>query len=298
MTANEMSGLQQLSQALAAAVETAGAATVSVFARRRQPASGIAFEGGVIVTADHVIEQDEEIAIATTDGKRVPAKLVGRDPSTDVAVLRPDGVSLSAARAAEQPRVGNIVLAVGRPGSEGPVVSFGVVSSISGPVRTRRGGQLEGFIRTDAEMYPGFSGGPLIDVAGRVVGMNTSGLSRMSALAIPYATLTRVAATLVQHGRIRRGFLGITSQPVRLSEAQSGALGGQKTGLLIVGTEANGPADKGGLLVGDILVALGGEKVEDTDDLQRLLGGDRIGQATPVRVLRGGEQRDLSVTVG
>ena len=300
MTNSEGAGnvLAQLSDALAAAVERAAASTVTVYARRRVPASGVVFEGGIIVTADHVIEQEDEIRIGLPDGTIVPGKLVGRDAGTDLAVIRAEGATLSQAGFGTDPRPGHIVLALGRPGPEGPVVSFGVVTSISGPVRTSRGGQLEGFIRTDATFYPGFSGGPLIDVSGNVLGINTSAMSRTSGLSLPVATVQRVASSLVTHGKVRRGFLGISSQSVRLAEALAAKLGGQNTGLLIVGMEAGGPADQGGVLVGDIVVGLAGEPVRDTDDLQGLLGGERIGQATPLKVLRGGEPHDLSVVVG
>lgn len=300
MTNSEGAGnvLAQLSDALAAAVERAAASTVTVYARRRVPASGVVFEGGIIVTADHVIEQEEDIRIGLPDGTTVTGKLVGRDAGTDLAVIRAEGATLSQAGFSTDLRPGHIVLALGRPGPEGPVVSFGVVTSISGPVRTSRGGQLEGFIRTDATFYPGFSGGPLIDVSGNVLGINTSAMSRTSGLSLPVATVQRVASSLVTHGKVRRGFLGISSQSVRLAEGLAAKLGGQNTGLLIVGMEAGGPADQGGVLVGDIVVGLVGEPVRDTDDLQGLLGGERIGQASPLKVLRGGEPRDLSVVVG
>ena len=300
MTNSEGAGnvLAQLSDALAAAVERAAASTVTVYARRRVPASGVVFEGGIIVTADHVIEQEEDIRIGLPDGTTVTGKLVGRDAGTDLAVIRAEGATLSQAGFSTDPRPGHIVLALGRPGPEGPVVSFGVVTSISGPVRTSRGGQLEGFIRTDATFYPGFSGGPLVDVSGNVLGINTSAMSRTSGLSLPVATVQRVASSLVTHGKVRRGFLGISSQSVRLAEGLAAKLGGQNTGLLIVGMEAGGPADQSGVLVGDIVVGLVGEPVRDTDDLQGLLGGERIGQASPLKVLRGGEPRDLSVVVG
>ena len=300
MTNSEGAGnfLAQLSDALAAAVERAAASTVTVYARRRVPASGVVFEGGIIVTADHVIEQEEDIRIGLPDGTTVTGKLVGRDAGTDLAVIRAEGATLSQAGFSTDLRPGHIVLALGRPGPEGPVVSFGVITSISGPVRTSRGGQLEGFIRTDATFYPGFSGGPLVDVSGNVLGINTSAMSRTSGLSLPVATVQRVASSLVTHGKVRRGFLGISSQSVRLAEALAAKLGGQNTGLLIVGMEAGGPADQSGVLVGDIVVGLAGEPVRDTDDLQGLLGGERIGQASPLKVLRGGEPRDLSVVVG
>lgn len=290
--------LTAFSDALASAVERAATSIVSVYARRRQPASGVAFAGGVIVTADHVIEQEEEIAVGLPDGKRVTAKLAGRDSGTDLAVLRPDGNAPAPLATGGAARPGTIVLAVGRPGAGGPVVSLGVVSSVGGPARTWRGGQLEGFIRTDATMYPGFSGGPLIDASGAMLGINTTGLSRGSGLTLSVATVQRIVGQLVQHGKVRRGFLGISSQPLRLPEGLAEKAGGQTTGLLIVGTEPDGPAERGGVLVGDILVGLAGAAVKDTDDLQSQLGGERIGQALPVKVLRGGEPRELSVTIG
>ena len=298
MAEMEQTGVTALSDALAAAVERAATYTVSVNARRRIGATGIVLENGVVVTADHVIEREEEIAVRLPGGNSVPARLAGRDAGTDIAVLRIDGATPAKAEGAPPPRVGTLVLAVGRPSGDGPEVSLGVVSAVSGPVRTWRGGQLEGLIRTDATFYPGFSGGPLIDIAGRVVGINTSALSRSSGVSLPYASVERVARTLLAHGKVRRGFLGISSQPVALTQSQGQALGGQKSGLLIVRTETDGPAANAGLLIGDILVGLAGEPVRDTEDLQRLLAGDLVGKATPVRVLRGGEPREVSVTIG
>jgi len=297
-TAMEAGGVAAFSDALAAAVERAATATVTVNARRRSSATGIAIGDGMFVTADHVIEREEEITIGLPNGSTVSAKLAGRDPGTDLAVLRADGANVPAAEPASSMRVGNIVLAVGRPGTGGPVASLGIISALGGPVRTGRGGQIDQYIRTDAIYYPGFSGGPLVNVQGQVLGLNTSALSRGSGLALPFAMVKQVAASLAAHGKIRRGFLGISSQPVKLPEAQSARLQGQSTGLLIVGAESGGPADKGGVLVGDILVSLAGEPVRETDDLQRLLTGDRVGNATPVGVLRGGEPREISIVIG
>lgn len=297
MAESGQGGLSALSSALASAVERAAAATVAVSARRRMPASGVVYESGVIVTADHTIEREDEISIRTTGATSIPAKLAGRDAGTDLAVLRIDGGGLTAATAGETARVGNIVLALGRSGA-GPEVSLGVVSAISGPTRTWRGGQIEGFIRTDATFYPGFSGGPLIDVSGNVLGINTSGLSRGNGVTLSWATVERVVRALLAHGKIKRGFLGISSQAVGLTENQSGGLGGQKSGLLVVGAETDGPAGKAGIIVGDIVVGLAGDAVRDTDDLQRLLSGDVVGKSTPVKVLRGGEPRDVPVVIG
>ena len=287
--------LTGLSDALADAVERAGGAIVAVHARRRFPATGTIVGNGLVVMANHAIEREEEINVTRPDGNSVGATLVGRDPSTDLAVLRPSGALPAGLPEGPSPRVGNLVLAVGRGQSLG--ASLGLVNAVDGPQRTRRGGQIDGLIRADATLYPGFSGGPLIDAQGRVVGINTSGWGG-AGVTIPMATVSRVVAALAQHGKIKRGFLGIASQPVALTDAQAASLDGQKSGLLIVGTEGDGPAAKGGLMVGDIVVRLAGEQVAQPDDLQRLLTGERIGQATPITVLRGGERQDLSVTIG
>ncbi|MGI8553572.1 MAG: S1C family serine protease [Dehalococcoidia bacterium] len=296
---SEGSVLSALSNDLARAVEQAAAGTVTINARRRQPASGIIWSAdGVILTADHVIEREEEIKIGLPDGKEIPATLVGRDPGTDLALLRAAGSGMKAVERGPMPGIGNLVLAVARPDTDGPMATLGVVSAVGGPVRTWRGGQLERFIRSDVILYPGFSGGPLVDANGRAVGINTSHLSRGSGIAIPMETAQRVAEALLSHGKIRRGYLGISSQPVNLPANATSQAGGQASGLLILRVEPDGPAEKAGLILGDILVSLAGEPVKDVDDLQRLLSGERVGQATPVKVLRGGEPREISVTIG
>jgi S1-C subfamily serine protease len=232
-----------------------------------------------------------------TNGRVLPATLVGRDPSSDLAVLKVPGLSVAPAAAGEPARVGQLVLAVGRPSSSGPMASIGIVSSIGGPLRTRRGGLLEKFIRTDATPYPGFSGGPLIDATGAVVGITTTGLAGGVALAIPAEQAWRIADTLGKHGSIKRGFLGISSQPVHLPEGQRAGRP-QEYGLLIVRVESGSPAEKGGLLLGDVLVGLDGQQVDDTDTLQALLTGERVGKPVAVDVIRGGGLQTLNVTVG
>jgi S1-C subfamily serine protease len=201
--------------------------------------------------------------------------------------------------AAQEARVGQLVLALGRPTPEGIQASLGMVSAIGGPVRTGRGGLIERYLRTDTIPYPGFSGGPLVDTAGYVVGVNTSGLARGASLTIPVALAWQVADTLAQHGHVRRGYLGLRSQPVEISEAGQRALGRQQaTGLLVVGVENKSPAVEGGLIVGDILVGVAGQPVADHDELLSRLTGDIVGKPTPVQVLRGGQPQTLTVTVG
>jgi S1-C subfamily serine protease len=295
---NETTGnaLQELSDALAAAVERASAYTVRVNARRRMPASGIAWADGVILTADHVLERDEDITVTLADGKSVNATIGGRDPGSDLAVLRAQTGLPPAPRGGEA-KVGHLVVAVGRPGDSGLTAAMGVISAVGGPWQSGRGGTVDGYIRADVTMYPGFSGGPLVDASGNVLGINTSGISRAGGVTIPVAAAEKVVQPLLAHGRLKRGFLGLTSQVVPLPKPIAEAAG-QETGLLVARVAGGTPAEAGGVLIGDIVIGLGGQAVRDTDELQRLLGPDRVGQATPLRIIRGGELREISVTVG
>ena len=296
-SAGDGSILTGLSNDFARAVERAAGATVRVNARRRQAASGIVWATGTILTTDHVIEREEEITIGLPDGSEVAATLTARDPGTDLAVLKAD-IALAPIERGSVPGVGSLVLAVARPDNQGPQATLGVVSAVAGPARTWRGGQLDQFIRSDAVLYPGFSGGPLVDSLGRAIGINSSHLARGSGIAIPAEIAAQVVDALLSHGRVRRGYLGISSQPVALPEAAGAKTGGQTGGLLILRLEPDAPAEKGGVIIGDVLIALGGEAIRDVDDLQRLLGGDVVGKSVPVRVLRGGEPKELSVQVG
>jgi len=296
----EQNPLNALSEAMVAAVETAGAATLLVNARRRLPASGIAYAPDLVLTADHVVERDDEITVMLPDGTEKAASVAGRDPGNDLALLRLSSPAASVATpAAQDARVGQLVLALGRPSAEGIQASLGVVSAIGGPVRTGRGGLLERYLRTDAIPYPGFSGGPLVDTAGRIVGLNTSGLARGASLAIPVSLAWQIAQALEKHGHIQRGFLGVRSQPVPILPAQQSALGRQQaSGLLLVGVESGSPAEGGGLLVGDIIVAIAGQPVADPDELLASLTGEVVGKATPIQVLRGGSPATITVTIG
>jgi len=292
--------LTELSDAMATAVEKAGVATVLVNARHRLPASGIAYGQDLILTADHVVERDDDITVMLPDNSQLSAVVAGRDPGSDLAVLRLERpVAATAESVTEQARIGQLVLAVGRPSGEGIQASLGVISAIGGPVRSWRGGLLEQYLRTDAIPYPGFSGGPLVDTAGRVVGVNTSGLARGASLTIPAPLAWQIADTLAKHGQVRRGYLGVRSQPVKIPAVQGKALGReQRSGLLLVSVEEGSPAEKGGLMVGDIVVAIAGQPVSDPDELLVSLVGSVVGKPTPVEVLRGGQALTLSVTIG
>ncbi len=290
--------LSTLSNDMADAVEQAGRTLVLVNGRQRQPASGVVFGQNLVLTADHVLEREDNLTIMTGDGRSLGAQFAGRDPSSDLAVLRVDDLGIDpAGTASEEARAGQFVLAVGRPSPNGVMASLGIVSSVGGPLRTRRGGMLERFIQTDATPYPGFSGGPLVGTNGTVLGITTTGLIGGVTLAIPSTIAWRIGETISNQGYIKRGYLGISSQPVQIPEAQRAGRE-QDRGLLIVRVEDNSPAQQGGLLLGDILVALDGQTVTDTDDLQALLAGERVDTTVPVDVLRGGNLQTVQVKIG
>jgi S1-C subfamily serine protease len=291
--------LIDLSNDLAGVVGTTGLAVVRVEARRRMPASGVLWSSdGLIVTAHHVVERDESITIGLPDGKTAAATLVGRDPTTDLALLRAaaDDVAPPTWSAPEVLRVGHLVLALGRPGKT-VQATLGIISALGSSWRTRGGGQIDHYLQTDVVMYPGFSGGPLVNAAGHVVGINTSALMRGTSLALPTTTVRRVVEDLLAHGRVRRGYLGVGIQPARLPEVLAEQLG-QKTGLMLVSVESGSPAERAGLFMGDTIVALDGQPVRHHDDLMALLSGDRVQASLPIRVVRSGQVKDLQVVVG
>ncbi len=290
-----------LSDAVADAVERAAAVTVLINARRRRPMSGLLIASDMLLTASHGVERETDIEVLLPDGGMATASLAGRDRGADLAVLRlsePTSLAPLAAGLSGLPRVGALVLAVGRPSSEGHEASFGMVTALGSGLRTRHGAVLEQYIAADAVPYPGFSGGPLADLAGGILGINTSGLVRGMSLAIPIQAALDAAESLVKHGRIRRGYLGIRSQTVDIPAQARAALGrDQSQGLLVIGVEAEGPASAAnGLMVGDILVGLDGSPVVDHESLFAGLSGEAVSRPVQIQVLRGGQPVTVFVT--
>ena len=252
----------------------------------------------MIVTTHHVVERDENIRIGPADGGTVPATLIGRDPTTDLAVLRAQvsGLTLPTWSEPDSLRVGHLMLALGRPG-QSALATLGIVSALGDSWRTPMGGRLDRYIQSDVAMYPGFSGGPLIDAGGNAVGINTTAVHRGITLTIPIPTIRSVVDALVAHGRIRRGYLGIGVQPARLPATLAEQLG-QETGLLVVSVESGSSAEQAGLLLGDTAIALDGQPLRYPDDLLALLSGDRIGAAVSVSIVRGGKVQEVKATIG
>jgi len=291
-----VAALSDLSRDIAGILERAAAGIVRVDARPNRPATGIVWADGLVLTADHVIERDDAIQISA-GGAAVKAAVAGRDPGTDLALLKTDGLTASplARAASADVRIGHLVLAAGR--ANELQVSLGIVSGLSGAFRSWRGGETERLIETTAELLPGFSGGPLLDADGRVIGINSWNFGRGISRAIPIEAAAAVAENLQTHGRIRRAYLGIGTQPVRLAETLRSNLG-QESGLLVVTVEAGGPAAKAGLLQGDTVVTVDGEPVRQLDELFRRLRGFDVGSTHRFGVVRAGEARDVSVSVG
>ena len=293
--------LQALSEGLTGAVERAARSVVALHARARIPSSGVVWRDGVVVASHHTVKRDDDIAVTLAEGGSARASVVGRDPSTDLVVLRlSDGAGATPAEIAhDTARVGQLALAVGRPGGDGPTASLGVVSAVGPSWRTWAGGEIDRFVRLDLAVYDGFSGGALVDAAGRVLGINSSSLARGLALTVPAATVERVAAQLLEKGRVERGYLGLAMQPVRVGAAVAARLElRREKGLLVVHVAPDSPAEHAGVVVGDVIVGVEGKPVNDLDDLLALLVAERVGTSAGLRVVRGGTLVEVPVTIG
>jgi S1-C subfamily serine protease len=290
--------LASLSDDLAGAVERAGRSVVAVNGRRRFPASGLAWSPDRVLTAAHVLERDTDLSITAPDGTRHAAKILGGDRASDIALLGIDTPALTPIeRGTGEVKTGNLVLAVGRPGTPGPIASFGVVSSVGGAWRTAQGAVLDAYLRADVALLPGLSGGALTDVEGRTVGMLSSHLAGGDPVAIPTATLDALVQRILSGGSLKRAYLGVSTQPVELQAGLRERLGlRQESGLMLLGLEPNAPADRAGLLLGDIVLSIGDRDIEDGEALQMALGPDAINRPTTVKLIRGGQIQDVTVT--
>ncbi len=289
--------VQEFSDALAGAVDRTAPAVVRVEGRRRGAGSGIAWSEDVIATADHVVEWDEDVTIGLPDGATARASVVGRDPGTDLAALRVSGTRLSAPvwNGLDGLKVGHLVLAVSRPGRTAQA-RLGIVSAFGDAWRSPSGGRLDRYLQSDVPLHGGFSGSALVDASGRLLGLNTVGLLRAAPLAVGGATVRRVMESLLAHGQVRRGYLGIGTQPVRLPAPFQQL--GQETALLVSSVQSESPAARAGILLGDVLVSLDGHPLTHPAELFPLLDEDRIGADARASVVRAGERREVTLTIG
>jgi serine protease Do len=287
-----------VSNELATTTATAGKSVVAVLGRRH-PSSGILFRPDAIVTASHALRRDDEIAVVTGPGQKLKAQLAGRDAGTDLAVLRLEH-SIDAPPVAwsstSNLRVGELVLALGRTWRGNIAASSGILSGLlPGPWRTWRNGELDQFIRPDVTLYPGFSGGPLIASSGEFLGLNTAGLHR-SGITIPAGTVQRVAAELLEKGAIEHPYLGLGMQPVPLTESLRSKMNlTASDGLLVAHVDAGGPADKAGVLLGDLLLELGGQGLQEIESVQNVLRSAKAGQELETKLIRAGTVTALKI---
>lgn len=291
--------LVSFSEQLASTVAQVGKSMVAVHARPRFDSSGVHWSQGVVVTADHTIRREEDIQITAPDGAKLSAELVGRDPGTDLAVLRVAGLTAAVAeRATNIPTPGSVMLAVGR-SKDSVSAAFGVLSSISPAAQTWRGGRLDQVVRLDIALHPAASGAAVVDAAGKVVGVATPVLSRVSVFAVPVVTIDRVVEALLSHGRIPRGYLGVGLQPVGIPEHLKSTLHlTSSTGLIVISVDHEAPAGQAGVTIGDVLLELGGRATQQPENVQEVLDSGSVGQKLPARLLRGGKLVELEITAG
>lgn len=295
----EQHRLVALSDDLAEVVSRAARAVVAINARHRMPSSGVIWRDGIVVTADHTIKREEEITVSLPDGRTMAAQLAGRDGSTDLAALRlRESVAGAELGDSATLKVGHLVLAVGRDGERGNTATMGIISALGGAWRTWSGGQIDRLVRLDMSPYPGFSGSALIDMAGKVVGLNNA-VGRGLALALPVSTVSRVIDQLVEKGKITRGYVGLGMQPVQLPDTLKNKLNiTTRGGVIIVTVKAGGPAERAGILIGDIVIALDGRSVEDTSDMQAILASGIVGKTVKAELVRGGQRVEAEITIG
>ena len=295
------SSLVNLSNELAKLVEEFQSSIVAVHARSHYPSSGVVWRPGVIVTADHTVRQEEDIQVTLASDGAATATLAGRDPGTDIALLKVEGLASPVARPAESesPKAGELALVLGRSPDSGPNASLGVISALSGSWRTWRGGRLDQYIRLDATLFPNSSGGAVVDCRGQLLGIATSGLSRIAGLAIPASSVNRVVDALLAKGHVPRGYLGVGVQPIDIPSALRTRLGlSNQSGVMVVSTEPGGPADQGGILLGDILVSLGPALLEGIEDVQSFSDSAVMGKPVKAKLIRAGALHEVSITVG
>src|SRR2546430_3655941 len=295
---DDQTTLAMLSEQLADAVATAGAALVAVHARPRLPSTGVHWKDGVVVTTDGTIRREDDMAVTLPDGRRIPATLAGRDRGTDLAVLRIASASLPVETLGDPAtlRPGHLVLALARLDAGGPRAAFGAVSATGGKWRCWKGGEIDSWLQSDLDIYPGFGGGPLVDATRRIHGVNSGGLSRTLATTIPVATVNRVMTQLLDRGYVARGWIGAAMQLVRLDPATQQRLK-REGGLPRLSVEPDPPASRAEPLGRDIRLAVDGQDVCGLDQLLDMLGGDVLGKKLKLEVVRAGQPVSVDVVI-
>jgi len=297
---SQPSTLFDLSEQCADAIQQIAPSVVAINPDQRCGATGLVWQPGLVVTVDYAVRDDDDPMVLLADGQKLSASVLGRDSSTDLAVLRlePETELALPRLSSLPPRLGHLVLGVGRAGEGSLNASLGLISRLGGSWRSRQGGQIDRWIQPTFLLAMGLTGGPLLDAQGQLLGLITTGPRRI-ALTIPTATIERVVGQLLQRGRIARGYLGIAMQAVPIPERLGQSLNlTQTSGLLLLSVEPDGPADRAGLLMGDLLISLDGQPTAEPADLRAILGADQIGQTISVGLIRSGARVEVQLTVG
>jgi S1-C subfamily serine protease len=295
------STFQQFSKEISEIINQAGKSVVAVDGRSGHTSSGIVWHHDAVLTAAHSIRQEGNIRVIFAAGRSVPARLAGRDRGTDLAVLKlNEEIEMEPVRFANTTSlaVGELSVAVARTRRGNIVASAGIISGLMGEWQIART-RIDQFIRPDLTLYPGFSGGALVDASGAVLGINTSGLLRGKPITIPSSTLTRVAEEILSTGHAAQPYIGLVMQPVQIPESLQKKAGvAVSAGLLVMHLEAGGPADTAGVLIGDLLLDMDGTAFDDLDDMSELLGRKGAGQEVETSLIRGGQRLQLKVRIG
>lgn len=283
----------KLSTSLASAVERVAPSLLRIEGQRSGATAVAWSDAGIVLASRHFIDREDSFEAVSSDGTRRRAELVGRDAGTDLAIFRAENPLLAVPSWTDldDVRVGHIVVAVGR-ASRSLRASFGIVRALGDGYRTHAGGKIERYVEAQIAPEPGISGSVLVDTEGRALGVVTAGLRRGRLVVVPRVTLARVVASVVSHGRVQRGYLGVSAYPVRLPGTTD------DTALMLMAIEPGGPAEQAGLLLGDIVLSLDGERLTRVSDLVSVLDEDRSGRSVKADLLRAGQKIELSVTVG
>ncbi len=296
--------LLELSSQISELVQSVGRRVVAVQARRGYSSSGVYWREGLILSAAHTIRREQEIRVTLPDGRAAKADLVGAEPGSDIAVLKLTDEAHGLPELPPQSvrhdlKVGQLAFVIGRSPDSGPNLSAGVMGAFSGPWRTWGGGRLDNYIRVDAHFYPMSSGGAVVDSNGELVGLATSALSRIAGLAIPVSSLEAIVKRVLEKGHLGVGYLGVGLQPVSIPESlRTRASATNQVGIVVLSVQAGGPAEQGGLLIGDIIISLDDAAIEDVSDIQAALTAEKIGKPVRVKIIRGGNPVDVQIIVG
>lgn len=296
MSLNSIGILQTISGEIERIAESTGRSVVSVSSGHGN-GSGIVWDEHTVVTAYHVVRGADEVSIGTDDGRKLTAKVTGRFRRSDIAVLTVDGAVKPIEKGdSDGLKAGQFVLALANPSSSRTSVTSGIVTGASRSIGGWWGMTIEDAIITDARVNPGYSGGPLVDATGRLIGMNVAYVSKRG-IAVPVSTISKVVQRLAKGQPFRRAYLGIVSNPVALpEEVSSDSRVGQDSGVMVFSVEDGTPAKQAGLSFGDVILRFSGKSVSSSEDLTGLLGEEAIGKQTKVSVLRGGNVVELDIT--